>query len=213
MSLSKILLESDELSTWMHQHTNETEYNNLVIREKTAICLLQHALDVEDGIRVLLNKNSYLPGAALALARPLFESYVRGIWLLKTATDDDTDKFLSGKHYPQFDIANLVKAIGNAPATGGKWINEIKEAHLRVMHDLTHGGTSHINSRCLPNLIEPNYSEDHLITLVILGIEIKIRICRVMLSMLQKDDALNSLNKRAEDLENWFQIICLDVSN
>ncbi len=195
----------------MHQHTNETEYNNLVFREITAICLLQQALDVEDGIRVLLNKNSYLPGAALALARPLFESYVRGIWLLKTATDDDTDKFLSGEYY--FKISNLVEAIGNDPDTDGKWINEIKEAHLRVMHDLTHGGTSHINSRCFPNLIEPNYSEEHLIALVMLGIEIKIRICRVMLSMLQKDDALNSLNKRAEDLENWFQIISPDVSN
>ncbi len=211
MSFNKILLESDELSTWMHQHTNETEYNNLVFREITAICLLQQALDVEDGIRVLLNKNSYLPGAALALARPLFESYVRGIWLLKTATDDDTDKFLSGEYY--FKISNLVEAIGNDPDTDGKWINEIKEAHLRVMHDLTHGGTSHINSRCFPNLIEPNYSEEHLIALVMLGIEIKIRICRVMLSMLQKDDALNSLNKRAEDLENWFQIISPDVSN
>ena len=213
MSLNEILLESEKLSDWLHYHTNETEFNNLMLREKAAICLFQQALDVEDGIRDLLNRNNYLPRAALALARPLFESYVRGIWLLKTATDDDTDKFLSGKYYPEFDIPNLAKAIGNDPETGGKWINEIKESHLKVMHDLTHGGTSHINSRCFPNTIESNYSEIHLISLVILGIETKIRTCEELLSMLQKEDALILLSEKAENLRNQFQIICPDVSN
>lgn len=166
MSLDKILLESEELSIWLHQHTNETEFNHIVFREKAAICLLQQALDVEDGIRILLNENNYLPGAALALARPLFECYVRGIWLLKAATDNDTDKFLSVKYYPEFDISNLARAIGNDPETGGEWINAIKDTHLKVLHDLTHGGTSHINSRCSSNTIKPNYSEIHLISLV-----------------------------------------------
>ncbi len=139
----------------------------------------EQALDVEDGIRVLLKAD--LPGAALALARPLFECYVRGIWLLKAATDDDTDKFLSDKYYPEFDISNLAKAIGNDPETGGEWINAIKDAHLKVLHDLTHGGTSHINTRCLSNIIEPHYPEIHLISLVMLGIEVQIRIGGEML--------------------------------
>ena len=118
MSLNKILFLSEDFSIWLHQHTNETEFNKLVVREEAAICLFQQALDVEDGIRILLKGN--LPGAALALARPLFECYVRGIWLLKAATDDDTDKFLSGKYYPEFDISKLAKAIGNNPETGGE---------------------------------------------------------------------------------------------
>ena len=154
MPLNKILFLAEDFSIWLHHYTNETVYDDLPFREKAAICLFQQALDVEDGIRVLLKAD--LPGAALALARPLFECYVRGIWLLKAATDDDTDKFLSDKYYPEFDISNLAKAIGNDPETGGEWINAIKDAHLKVLHDLTHGGTSHINTRCLSNIIEPH---------------------------------------------------------
>ncbi len=100
-----------------------------MFREKAAICLLQQALDVDDGIRVLLENN--LPGAALALARPLFECYVRGVWLLNVATDNEVDKFLSGKYCPEFDISHFVKAIGDNPETGGAWIKATKDAHLR----------------------------------------------------------------------------------
>ena len=132
--------------------------------------------------------------------------------LLKAATDDDAVKFLSVKYYPEFDISNLARAIGNDPETGGEWINAIKDTHLKVLHDLTHGGTSHINSRCSSNTIEPNYSEIHLISLAILGIETKIRIGAELLAILQKEDALILLGEKAENLRSWFQIICPDVS-
>lgn len=92
MSLNKILSVSEEISIWLHQHSNGAEFNHIAFREKSAIALLQQALDVEDGIRILLENN--LPGAALALARPLFECYVRGAWLLNVATDEEVDKFL-----------------------------------------------------------------------------------------------------------------------
>ena len=210
MSLNKILFLSEDFSIWLHQHTNETEFNKLVVREEAAICLFQQALDVEDGIRILLKGN--LPGAALALARPLFECYVRGIWLLKAATDDDTDKFLSGKYYPEFDISKLAKAIGNNPETGGEWINAILDAHIKVLHDLTHGGTSHIISRCSLNTIEPRYPENHLISLVALGIEVKIRIGGELLAKLQKQDVLILLTEKVEYVRNQFQIITPDVS-
>lgn len=210
MSLDKILLESKNLSLWLHNHTNESEFNNLACREKAAICLFQQALDVEDGIRVLLEKDNNLPGPALALARPLFECFVRGIWLLHTATDNEVDKFLSGEYY---SIKKLSKDIGNDPKTSGGWINAIYLRHREVMNDLTHGGTSHINSRCFSNTIEPNYCENHLISLVILGIQTKILIGYELLAKLQKEDALNTLSEKTKGLNNLFQIICPDVSN
>ncbi len=185
----------------------------LACREKAAICLFQQALDVEDGIRVLLEKDKNLPGPALALARPLFECYVRGRWLLHAATDDEVDKFLNGngKYYPS--ISKLSQDIGNDPKTSGGWINAISNGHREVMNDLTHGGTSHINSRCFSNTIEPNYCENHLISLAILGIQTKILIGYELLAKLQKEDALNTLSEKTKKLNIWFQIICPDVSN
>lgn len=212
MSLSRILLISKELSIWLHQYTNESEFNNVLDREKWAICLWQQALDIEDGIGVLLESN--LPGASLALARPLLECYVRGVWLLNAATDDQIEKFLSGenKYYSEFSISKLAKDIGNDAETGGAWINGIIDAHIKVLHDLTHGGTSHILTRCFSDTVEPSYPEDNLISLVQLGIEVKIRSGAIILARMEKDEALNLLGEKAEKIRNSFQVICPDVS-
>lgn len=210
MSLSRILLISKELSIWLHQYTNESEFNNVLDREKWAICLWQQALDIEDGIGVLLERN--LPGAALALARPLFECYVRGVWLLNAATDDEIERFLSGEYYQEFGIFNLAKAIGSDAETGGAWINEIINAHIKVLHDLTHGGTSHISTRCFSDTIEPRYPEDNLISLVQLGIEVKIRSSAIILARMEKYEVLNLLDEKAEKIRNSFQVICPFVS-
>ncbi|WP_297325651.1 DUF5677 domain-containing protein [Nitrosomonas sp.] len=211
MSLNKIISVSQEISIWLHQHTNETVLNNMAFREKYAICLFQQALDIEDGIKILLENN--LPGAALALARPLFECYVRGVWLLTVATNEEVDKFESGKYYREFDISHLVKAIEDNPETDGAWIKATKDAHLTVLHDLTHGGTSHIVARCSSNTIEPLYSENHLISLAILGIEVKIRIGQKLLARIKNEEALLLLNEKAEEIRDYlFQFICPGVS-
>ena len=84
--------------------------------------------------------------------------------------------------------------------------------HLRVLHDLAHGGTSHINARCSLNKIEPSYLKIHLISLAILGIETKIRIGAELLAMLRKENDLILLEEKAENLRKQFQSICPDVS-
>ncbi len=174
MSLNQIISISENFSLWLHQHTNYSEFKRITIRELSAIALFQQAIDIEDGIRVLIENN--LPGPAFSLARPLFECYVRGFWLLNKASDDEVKEFRSGKHHPKFNISNLIDDIGDNLETGGAWIKGIKDEHLKVMHDLTHGGTSHISPRCSSDMLEPRYPEFYKISLMVLGLEIKIRI-------------------------------------
>lgn len=64
-------------------------------REALALAVLQQALDINDAIVILLE--SHMPGPAWALARPLFESYVRGLWLLHSASEEQVGEFLDGK--------------------------------------------------------------------------------------------------------------------
>ena len=63
------------------------------------VCLLQHSLDVADAIIILLEKD--LPGPAWMLARPLFESFARGIWILQCVSDEQVKKVRNGK-WPKF---------------------------------------------------------------------------------------------------------------
>ncbi|HOW77115.1 MAG TPA: DUF5677 domain-containing protein [Candidatus Competibacteraceae bacterium] len=148
---------------WLHSETNEAEIK-VFRREALALSIFQQSLDVNDGIIILLYSN--MPGPAWALARPLFESYVRGLWLLRYASEREIDKFIEGK-CPK--LTQLLNAIGDEPETGGAWITT-NAKNLPAFHDLTHGGVEHYRRRMADGEIRPNYPVSELINLVKFGI-------------------------------------------
>jgi hypothetical protein len=194
MTLDKSITEAKNIGIWLHQHTNECEIS-VRRRERAGLSIFQQSLDINDAIIVLLENN--LPGPALALARPLFESYVRGFWLLNCATEEEVDSFFVGK-YPNFP--GLMKAISNDAKSGGAWIHNNKDANLPSFHDLTHGGSEHIKRRLTLAAIEPNYPEQEQVSLLKLGIEIRIRIGFELLSKKKNEESMEKLNEKAKIL-------------
>ncbi|MEQ1719738.1 MAG: hypothetical protein ABL887_01335 [Nitrosomonas sp.] len=157
MDLNKILGVAQDLSDEIHELTNGREYPN-----KLGLALLQQSQDICDAIRILLEAN--LPGPAYALARPMRDAYVRGLWLLNHASDMEIEEFRKGEEQPGF--GNLLKAIGNDEETGGAWIHKICEFNRQAFHDLTHGGIEHVERRTTIDSTEPNYPEDEQIRLM-----------------------------------------------
>ena len=145
-----------------------------------------------DAIVVLLGAR--LPGPALSLARPLFEGYVRGHWLLHCASDAEIESFNNGK-CPQFPP--LLKAIGTDAESGGAWIHANETANMTAFHDLTHGGSEHVKRRITSSSIEPSYPEQELEGLVKFGIEVRIRIGAELLALMGNEAAIQELNVRA----------------
>jgi hypothetical protein len=80
MDIYESLKKAKELGIWVHGITNNISVPNNK-RTNMAVALFQQALDITDGIVVLLDNN--LPGPAFSLARPMHEGYVRGVWLLE----------------------------------------------------------------------------------------------------------------------------------
>lgn len=183
-----------EFGIWLHERTNEKVMPG-PIRVRTGASILQLSLDLADAILVLLEAN--LPGPALTLARPLFEGYVRGVWLLEFASDDDVEKFNSGR-CPLFH--ELVNAIGNDEVTGGAWIHANKKANWGSFNDLTHGGSEHVKRRSTHDAIEANYPKLELEALVKFGIEVRIRVGAALLALMNNEMALEQLNEKAKIL-------------
>ncbi len=192
MSLSQSIIQAKDFGTWLHEKTNDRDIPN-GIRGRTGVSILQLSLDIDDAIIVLLEAN--LPGPALSLARPLFEGYVRGFWILNYASDEEVEKFLNGK-CPLFP--GLLKAIGNDAESGGAWIHGSKDANLNSFHDLTHGGSEHVKRRNNEDTVEPNYPEHELESLVKFGIEVRIRIGVELLSRMNDEAAMEQLNEKAQ---------------
>jgi hypothetical protein len=107
--------KSKALSRWLHAQTHSAAID-VRQREAVALTTLQQSLDMDHAIAILLEDR--MPGPAWALARPLFESYVRVLWLLHFASDEQIEqieKFLDGKCPP---LSELPTTIGTAPECG-----------------------------------------------------------------------------------------------
>lgn len=160
MDINKSIDKAKELGIWVHEKTNNISVPNNK-RTLMAVSIFQQTLDISDGIVMLLENN--LPGPAFALARPMHEGYVRGVWLLDHASEESISKFETGK-CPNFP--ELLKQIGDDPKTGGAFIKGMTDLNLKSFHDLTHGGMEHVYRRSTGSSIEPNYPKKEVISLL-----------------------------------------------
>lgn len=193
MDISKNLRMAKEIGAWLHGKTNKI----LVPSDKRTVMatsILQQALDVADGVVLLLDNN--LPGPALALARPMHEGYVRGVWLLEHASTENLERFEAGK-CPNFP--SLLEDIGDAPETGGSFIKGMTDLNLKSFHDLTHGGMEHITRRATESAIEPNYSEEEIINLVKMRNQYYMLITCFLLQLANDQSSLEELIQKSEE--------------
>lgn len=198
MPLLQSIKRSKEFGIWLHEKTNDRNIPGGV-RERTASSILQHALDIDDAILVLLEYS--LPGPALTLARPLFEGYVRGVWLLNFASDEEIEKF-NNDQCPEFYF--ILNSIGKDQTSGGAWIHANKIANWKSFHSLTHGGSVHVKRRNTQEAVEPNYPESELEAFIQLGVEVRIRIGAEILSLLNDEDVLKQLKNKSENFRISF---------
>lgn len=189
MGLNQILGIAKELSEGIHELTNEKDYP-----KNHGLILLQQSQDVCDAIRILLEAN--LPGSAWALARPMLDTYVRGLWLLNHASAKEIEMFLAENKLPGFD--KLLGAIGNDEETGGAWIHKICEFNREAFHDLTHGGIEHVLRRITDHSIEPNYPEDEQIRLMHIQIGIQFAIGYEFLALANNQAGIKKLEEMAQ---------------
>src|ERR1022692_1076706 len=105
MSLANLIKEAKDLGRWVHKKTNNRRHPGGV-RARTAEAIFQQAMDLDDAILILLDAR--LPGPAWALARPLFEGYIRGFWIRGHASDKEIEKFNNGKTP---ELPEILKAI------------------------------------------------------------------------------------------------------
>jgi len=194
MSLLQSIKRAKEFGIWLHERTNDRKRSGGV-RERTGESILQLSLDLDDAILMLLDAR--LPGPALTLARPLFESYVRGFWLLRLASDKEIKRFNNGK-CPRF--RDLLSVIDKDQTSGGAWIHANKNANWIFFNDLTHGGSEHVRRRNTQEAVEPNYPESELEALVRLAIEVRIRVGFDFLSLMDDEIGKEQLNEKAKNL-------------
>ena len=153
------------------------EINDKILTKTSQHCvggaLFQHALDIADATTILIEKG--LPGPALALARPLVESCVRGLWASKCADDGEIGEFLGTERRGPRRLNELSASVMQQIPTEAEWLEETtaRQEVRSMFNDLTHGGRRQVRYRLGEEAIEPKVPVAMQIALLELGNEIR----------------------------------------
>jgi len=152
--------ESKSIAIWLQKKLDGLEISSDE-RTRTAAGCFDTVLEHQVAISILLENQLY--GSAFALARSVFEGYVRGIWLHKCATDSQVTRFLKGKLDPTFQelIDDIEKLDGYAVGV----ISNAKKAGWTALNGFTHTGSVQVLSRNSDDFIESNYPESDIVAI------------------------------------------------
>jgi hypothetical protein len=111
---------------------------------------------------LLLVQHGFI-GTAAALRRVTFESYIRGLWVFRVASDSEIQSFRKDK-VPK--ISELLSGLEKIPFLYKEYFEAVRTKHLRIMHSLTHTGIAQLVHRRDKDEIAANYSEDTCLEIV-----------------------------------------------
>lgn len=126
------------------------------LRSRVATACLSVALDHHHAITILVANDRL--ASAFALARPVFESFIRGTWLTHCATDVQVEEFSTGWSPPKIDL--LLKELESKPGYDGKVLSTIKASSWTSMCAYTHTGGLQIQRWQTEYSVEPQYDQE-----------------------------------------------------
>jgi len=127
------------------------------LRNRVAGACLAVALEHQHAVVVLLQQDPPHYSSAFALVRPVFESYLRGLWLLHCASDLQVVSFSKGGKPP--DAARLVTAVDKVGEFDGKQLTGIYTKHWSSLSSYTHTGGLQVQRWNTAEAIEPRFEE------------------------------------------------------
>ncbi len=128
MTHSQLVEDSEKMIDWLYSQLDGLNFPSDDRHRFSGGCF--HAtLEYQQAIVLLVKERLY--GAAFALLRSVYESYVRGIWLHRCATEEDLENLAKGKER-KFD--KLVKAVENLPGHEDKVLSKMKERSWKAMN-------------------------------------------------------------------------------
>lgn len=95
-------------------------------------------------------------GSAMTLIRPLLEAYVRGLWLMHGASDDDVDN--AGKDMFPRDFQKLLSDLEVSGYLAADGVAGLKAEWWKRLCSFTHTGYQQIGARLTPDGLGYGYT-------------------------------------------------------
>jgi hypothetical protein len=126
-------------------------------RSRLSLASLQLAQEHHSSIVLLLEHRQY--GSGFALVRPLYEAFVRGVWLARIATDKELALYQDDR---QFSLKQLAVKVATQAHFEDTNFAALAGRGLSAMHSYTHNGYLASVRRLTSDAIEPAYEADEI---------------------------------------------------
>ena len=189
------LKTSFQVHSWIEQRLDGLEIPK---KSRPVISAGCHDVVIEHhfGITTLIKSKIY--SSSFALVRPLFETFVRGVWLQNCASDDELKKFNNDSLDKKFGV--LLGDIEKLDGFSSKVLSNLKEQAWSEMCGFTHGGIQQIGRRVLNDEIYPDFREDEIVEVI--------RLCQAfsLLSFIQIVGVANRVDLANDAIELLYKL-------
>ena len=157
MNSASHLARGHNLAAWIDHQAQDLPLPGSVRSRLAATCFLV-AQEHHQAILLLLSQAYPLHAPAFALVRPVFDTYLRGVWLAHCATDAWLERFAHGDNPPT--MPTMISAIEQTPGFCSGQMSDIYTRSWSAMCAYTHTGSQQILRWNTSDAIQPNYSDD-----------------------------------------------------
>ena len=161
MSVPELLNKSKELTSWIDTSVHGVSISTSLRNSIAAACF-----DVvhEHRKAILLLVENKLIGSAFSLFRPEFETFVRGVWALRCASDKELSDYENDK--VDSNLSELIAAIEALDPWNVGLLSNIKRTAWASMCSYAHGGGLQISRRFTKDAIASNYSDGSIVEVI-----------------------------------------------
>jgi len=155
MDVQTALALSADISKWIDDSTHGLDIPS-GDRETLAAALFDQVHEHYGSIQLLIQKSFF--GSAASLMRPIFETFIRGVWLQHCASESEVANFAKDKS--RKTLGSLIGEIETLPSYNRLVLSKVKKEAWEAMCSYTHGGFLQAARRIAPGEIRPRYSDD-----------------------------------------------------
>lgn len=149
--------DSFAIAKWLARELNDLSID-ATLRNRLAGGCFSVTQDHQCAITLLLDEKMF--ASAFALLRPLYESYIRGLWLAHCATEEHVERFKQADEPPK--IAAMLAAIEGLDAYSAGTLSRFKAESWSAMCSYTHTGSRQVLRWQTEAAIEPNYPPEEI---------------------------------------------------
>ena len=161
-AIAQRLKKSECIMSWYYSKLVGVKIPQLPNSKRLQLASACWHVTIEHSMAIVELVHATLHGSALALIRVMYEAYVRGMWLMYAATDEDIDRAGRDKFkFPRTPV--IVAALDRSPLFSSHHFSDLKNQSWERLCSFTHTGYQQIGARLTSQGLGYDYQDSEIL--------------------------------------------------